>query len=186
MRITGGRLRGLTLATVGKGDPKAALRPTPDRVRESLFSILTHGPWGDVIEDARTLDLFAGTGALGLEALSRGAAHATFIDKGRAARALILQNIERARAEADTRFLFRDATRFGPADAPGASLVFCDPPYGKGLGGKALSAARAAGWIEEGALAILEDRARAEAPEGFRLEETRSYGDTTLTFLVAE
>ena len=186
MRITGGRLRGLTLASVGKGDPKAALRPTTDRVRESLFSILTHGPHGDVLTGARVLDLFAGTGALGLEALSRGAVHATFIDKGRAARALILQNIERARAEAETRFLFRDATRFGPADAPGASLVFCDPPYGRGLGGGALTAARTAGWIAPGALAVLEDRGRAEPPEGFTLADTRSYGDTTLSFLHAE
>ena len=186
MRITGGKFSGLALASLGKGDPGAHLRPTTDRVRESLFSILTHGPFGDALSDARVLDLFAGTGALGLEALSRGASHVTFIDKGRVARKLILQNIERARAEAQTRFLLRDATRFGPADAPGATLVFCDPPYGRDLTAKALISARDAGWIAPGARVVSEDRDNTEAPHGFRLEDTRRYGDTVLSFLVAD
>lgn len=185
MRITGGRLKGLSLAPLGKGDLDARLRPTSDRVRESLFSILRHGPFGDVVSGARVLDLFAGSGALGLEALSRGAAHVTFIEKGRVGRDLIRRNIELARAETQTRLLKRDATRFGPADEPGSTLVFCDPPYGRGLGIRALSAARAAGWIATEALAVLEDSDSPEPPSGFVLGDRRRYGDTVLSFLIA-
>jgi len=183
MRIVGGRLRGLGLAPVGKGDAERHLRPTADRVRESLFNLLAHGNSGDPVRGAQVLDLFAGTGALGLEALSRGASFVTFIDNGRVARKLIAANILRAKAEAETRVLHRDATRPGPADSPPATLVFLDPPYGRNLGEKALSAALSGGWIAPAALVVWEERGEQPAPEGFRLRDARRYGETCLTFL---
>ena len=114
MRIIGGQFRGLHLAPVGDGDPKAHLRPTSDRVRESIFNLLINGGHGDPITGARVLDLFAGTGALGLEALSRGAAQATFVDDGTAARALLRRNIELTRTGGVTDVWRRDATKMGP------------------------------------------------------------------------
>ena len=146
MRIVGGRFRGLGLAAVGKGDPAAHLRPTSDRVRESLFNLLINGALGDVVEDAVVLDLFAGTGALGLEALSRGATFVTFVENGRTGARLIAENIGKTRVADEARHLKCDATRLPEAERP-ASLIFLDPPYGKGLGAKALASARARGWV---------------------------------------
>lgn len=186
MRIVGGRFRGIGLAPVGKGDPTAHLRPTSDRVRESLFNILAGGRFGDAVTDARVLDLFAGTGALGLEALSRGATTATFVDSGAAALGLLRANIARTRTEAATTVRAGDATRLGRCAEPGFDLVFLDPPYGKGLGGRALLAARGDGWIAPGALIVWEDDAPQAAPEGFRTLDTRRYGDTHVTFLRAD
>ena len=172
MRIVGGRLKGLQLAGLGKGDAAAHLRPTADRVRESLFNILAnHG----LPEGAVVLDLFAGTGALGLEALSRGAAYATFVDTGAKAQALLRANVAKARAEAETRILARDATRLGPAEKP-ATLVFLDPPYGKGLGARALASALAGGWLAPGAMIVWEEATPQTPPEGFRLLDGRRYG----------
>ncbi len=138
MRIVGGRHRGVTLADVGAGDPAAHLRPTTDRVRESLFNLLAHGPYGDPPppQGRRVLDLFAGTGALGLEALSRGAESATFVDSGAAALALLRRNL--AKLGSDGNILARDATRLGRNPGPAFDLVFLDPPYGQGLGEKAI------------------------------------------------
>lgn len=178
-------MRGLALAQVGKGDPARALRPTSDRVRESLFNTLEHGGFGDPVPGAVVLDVFAGTGALGLEALSRGAARATFIEDGRAALALLTQNIRKARAEGETTVLRRSALKPGPAGEP-ATLVFLDPPYGKGLGQKALAALSAEGWIAPSALIVWEERGAQEPPAGFRLVETRSYGETAITIMEAE
>lgn len=183
MRIIGGRFRGTALAAVGKGDPGAHLRPTSDRVRESLFNVLQGGRHDDPVTGARVLDLFAGTGALGLEALSRGADHATFVENGRAALTLLRQNIAKTRSEADTNVAARDATRLGPREGPGFTLVFLDPPYGKDLGERALSAAAANGWIAPGAMIVWEDSAPKEALAGFSHLETRRYGDTHITFL---
>src|SRR3954464_11268490 len=134
MRIVGGRLRGRALAP-----PKSqAIRPTADRLRQALFNILTH-PYGDPITGARVLDLFAGTGALGLEAISRGAAFALFVDDGTEARALLRENVQTLGLAAVTRIFRRDATQLGPAHPlEPFSLIFLDPPYGKGLGEKAL------------------------------------------------
>ena len=185
MRIIAGRWRGLRLAEVGRGDTGAHLRPTSDRVRESLFNLLQNGRQGDRVADAHVLDLFAGTGALGLEALSRGAAHATFIDKGRAAGKLLTENIAKTRSQDQTTVLTRDATAPGPCPAIPASLVFIDPPYGKELGELALTAAGAGGWIAPGALIVWEENAPVPAPPGFRLLDTRRYGDTHLTLLEA-
>lgn len=178
MRIVGGAFRGLALAALGKGDPGAHLRPTSDRVRESLFSILTAGAQGDVVTDARVLDLFAGTGALGLEALSRGAAEAVFVDDGQKARALLRENIDKTRTGGRTKVFRRDATRLGPCPGAPFDLVFLDPPYGKGLGELALNAAEIGGWIAPGALIVWEEGAVVSAPEGFTEVDRRRYGDT--------
>ena len=185
MRIIAGDWRGRALAALGKGDKGAHLRPTTDRVRESLFSMLGGGRFGDPIPGARVLDLFAGTGALGLEALSRGAGRATFVDDGRVALRLIRENIARCGAEARADVIARDATRLGANSGAQCSLVFCDPPYGKGLGEKALAAARAGGWIAPGALVVWEESAAVTAPEGLSLLDARRYGDTTITLLEA-
>lgn len=138
MRIIAGKHRGTILADVGAGDTAAHLRPTSDRVRESLFSMLTHL---SVIHDARVLDLFAGTGALGLEALSRGAGHVTFVENGRAGQKLIAQNIKKLRVEETAQVLRHDATALGSCTATPFDLVFLDPPYGKRMGQAALASA---------------------------------------------
>ncbi|MDX8352724.1 16S rRNA (guanine(966)-N(2))-methyltransferase RsmD [Cognatiyoonia sp. IB215182] len=181
MRIIGGTHRGSALASVGKGDVAAHLRPTSDRVRESLFNILQGGRFGDPISGARALDLFAGTGALGLEALSRGAAHVTFVDSGRVAQKLIRENIGKLGRQADTTLLQTDITRL-PLGAP-CQLIFLDPPYGQGLGIKALTTARAQGWIAPDALIVWEENTAQPAPDGFTSLDHRRYGDTWISFL---
>jgi 16S rRNA (guanine966-N2)-methyltransferase len=181
MRIVGGRLRGRALA----GPKSAAIRPTADRLRESLFNILAHA-YGDPVSGARVLDLFAGTGALGLEALSRGAAFALFVDDGAEARALLRQNVEALGLGGTTRIFRRDATRLGLAHpVEPFSLVFLDPPYGKGLAEKALASAREGGWLAPGALILVEEAADAAftTPDGFEEAERRRYDDTEFVVL---
>lgn len=185
MRIIAGNHRGLTLASVGKGDAGAHLRPTTDRVRESLFNLLLNGGYDHPVSDARVLDLFAGTGALGLEALSRGAAHVTFVDDGVKSRALIRENVEKCRAMGVTKLYRRDATRLGENRGAPFSLIFLDPPYGKGLGQLALAAARDGGWIAPGALIVWEENAVQETPDGFEMLDQRRYGDTFISILRA-
>jgi len=185
MRIIAGTHRGLTLASVGKGDEGAHLRPTADRVRESLFNVLTGGRFGDPVSSARVLDLFAGTGALGLEALSRGAAHATFVDNGRKAQHLIRENIARARRQSDASLITRHACRLPENTGAPCTLVFLDPPYGKGLGEQALTAAQAGGWVAPGALIVWEENTAQTAPAGFTLLDQRRYGDSWITLLRA-
>lgn len=185
MRIVAGRYRGRRLASVGKGDPGAHLRPTTDRVREALFNTLAGGRFGDPFEGARVLDLFAGTGALGFEALSRGAVHATFVESGRKAQALIRENARMLDAGSEMALIGRDATRLGPAPDAAARLVFLDPPYGMGLGGRALEGALAGGWIAPGALIVWEEAAPQSPPPGFALLEARAYGDTHVTLMEA-
>ncbi|WP_071796089.1 16S rRNA (guanine(966)-N(2))-methyltransferase RsmD [Natronohydrobacter thiooxidans] len=185
MRIIGGRARGLTLAEVGAGDVQAHLRPTSDRVREAIFNLLINS-LGVPLDGARVLDLFAGTGALGLEALSRGAAHATFVDDGVTARALLRQNIEKMRAMGITKLYRRDATDLGANHGAGFTLVFLDPPYGKGLGQAALASARAGGWLAPGATVVWEEAAPQLPPPGFTPLDQRRYGETHVTFLRVE
>ncbi|WP_425092859.1 16S rRNA (guanine(966)-N(2))-methyltransferase RsmD [Tropicimonas sp. S265A] len=183
MRIISGRYGGRRLAQLGKGDASAHLRPTPDRVREALFSSLRAGAYGDPITGARVLDLFAGTGALGLEALSRGAAHVTFVENGRVALGLLADNIRMLDVASQTRVLRCDARRRGDTpDAP-FDLIFLDPPYGKGLGGPALALP---GWIAPGALVVWEDAQPQDPPPGFALRDQRRYGDTHITVLEAD
>ncbi|MBU3731441.1 MAG: 16S rRNA (guanine(966)-N(2))-methyltransferase RsmD [Beijerinckiaceae bacterium] len=178
MRIIAGKFKGRTLATPSS----QAVRPTSDRLRESIFNILTHAH-DDVIEGARVLDLFAGTGALGIEALSRGAAHALFVDDSTEGRGLLRENVERLGLGGVTKVFRRDATKLGPCHphAP-FSLVFCDPPYRKGLGEQALAAARAGGWLLPDALIVFEEAAEAAVtlPEGFEEVDRRAYGDTQI------
>jgi len=181
MRIVGGRLRGRAIAA----PTSQAIRPTADRLRESLFNILVHA-YDDPIAGARVLDLFAGTGALGFEAASRGAAFVLFIDDGAEARALLRENVEALGLGAVTRIFRRDATRLGAAHplAP-FSLAFLDPPYGKGLAEEALASARAGGWLTADALVVAEEATSAEfaAPEGFEELERRTYDDTQIVIL---
>jgi 16S rRNA (guanine966-N2)-methyltransferase len=164
MRVVGGRLRGRVL----QGPRSDVIRPTSDRLRETIFNILAHGLGkhgieGDVVTDARVLDLFAGTGALAIEALSRGAAYAVLVDEGIEARGLQRGHVEALGLGGISRILRRDATKLGPATPfEPFTLVFCDPPYGKGLGERALRSALDGGWLAPGAIVILEERAGLE------------------------
>jgi 16S rRNA (guanine966-N2)-methyltransferase len=185
VRIIGGRARGLHLAPVGDGDASAHLRPTSDRVREAIFNLLINGGYGDPVTEARVLDLFAGTGALGLEAISRGAASAMLVDDGAAARALIRRNVELMRAGEAVTYLRRDATRLETAMGAGFDLVFLDPPYGKGLGEAALHSAQKGGWLAPEALIIWEESTAPLVPDGFLQHDQRRYGDTLVTILRA-
>ncbi len=183
MRIVGGSYRGRPLAA-----PRSqAIRPTSDRVREAVFNVLQHG-LGCRLEGARVLDLFAGTGALGLEALSRGAAFCVFVEESAEGRGLIRGNVEAMGLEGRTRILRRDATSLGAAGtlAP-FGLVFADPPYGRGLAEAALGSARQGGWILPGAICLVEEAAAAifRPGEGFETLKERRYGDTVIRFLKA-
>ncbi len=180
MRIIAGNFRGRALASVGKGDAGAHLRPTTDRVRESLFNVLNHQI---DIDGLHVLDLFAGTGALGLEALSRGAAHVTFVDDGRIAHGLIRKNIDLTGSRDQTTLIRRDATRLGENAGDACDLVFLDPPYGKDLGQKALAAATKGGWLAQDALIVWEENAPMIAPNGFTLHDARKYGDTCISLM---
>ena len=181
MRVVGGRLRGRTLAA-----PKTqAIRPTADRLREALFNILLHA-YDDPITGARVLDLFAGTGALGIEAASRGADFVLFIDESAEARALLRENVAALGLGGTSRIFRRDATKLGPVHplAP-FSLVFVDPPYGQALATKALASARAGGWLAPDALIVVEEAVKAQfaGPEGLTELERRRYDDTEFVFL---
>jgi 16S rRNA (guanine966-N2)-methyltransferase len=180
MRVVGGRLRGRTLA----GPKSPAIRPTADRLRESLFNILVHA-YDDPITGARVLDLFAGTGALGIEALSRGASFALLVDDSAEARALIRENVAAFGLGGVTRIFRRDATKLGPAHpVEPFSLAFLDPPYGQELAAPALIAARDGGWFKPGALIVVEEAAKSAfaPPPGFSKLERRVYDDTEFVF----
>jgi 16S rRNA (guanine966-N2)-methyltransferase len=181
MRVVGGSLRGRTLAA-----PKSqSIRPTADRLREALFNILVHA-YDNPVEGARVLDLFAGTGALGIEALSRGAAFALFVDDGAEARALLRENVATLGLGGTSRIFRRDATKLGPAHpVEPFSLAFLDPPYGKGLAEQALASARAGGWLVPDALIVIEEAKKSAfaAPEGFAEIERRAYDDTEFVVL---
>ena len=180
MRVVGGRFRGRTLA----GPKSDAIRPTSDRLRETIFNVLAHG-YGDPVEGARVIDLFAGTGAMGIEALSRGAAFCLFVDEGAQARGLIRDNVESLGLGGATRLFRRDATRMGAAGQnPPASLVFCDPPYGKDLAPRALKSCADGGWLSPGALVVVEEAQGSSValPFGFEEVERRDYGETTVLF----
>jgi 16S rRNA (guanine966-N2)-methyltransferase len=183
MRIIGGRHSGRAL--IGPKSGSLAIRPTSDRMRESLFNILAHSH-GDDLEGARLLDLFAGTGAFSFEAVSRGAAFALMVDDGAEARGLQRANQEALGLGGATRIFRRDATRLGPlAGMEPFTLVFCDPPYRKGLGERALASAREGGWLAPGALVLWEEAADMplQPPDGFTLDDRRVYGDSQVLFL---
>jgi 16S rRNA (guanine966-N2)-methyltransferase len=177
MRIVAGRFRGRAIAA-----PKhEGLRPTSDRVRESVFNVLEHGIDDFAVSGARVVDLFAGTGALGLEALSRGAAFCLFVEDSAQARALIRDNIEAMQLTGVARIFRRDATKLGPAGTlEPFALAFLDPPYGKGLAELGLSALAEGGWLVENAIVVVEERAGTDIalPEAFTELDRRTYGDT--------
>ncbi|MFT3732045.1 MAG: 16S rRNA (guanine(966)-N(2))-methyltransferase RsmD [Hyphomicrobium sp.] len=182
MRVVAGRFRGRALQV----PDDMSIRPTSDRVRESLFNILAHGVEGFSLNGARVIDLFAGTGALGIEAVSRGAAYCLFVEDAPEARALIRKNVEALGLTGETRIFRRDATDLGPAgNMEPYDLAFLDPPYGKGLGEKALAVLAEGKWLSPGAIAVLEERAGTAVaiPAAFELLDTRAYGDTEIRFL---
>lgn len=185
MRIVGGRLKGRALAPVGAGDAAAHLRPTADRVRESLFNKLLHGDFPP-LAGARVLDLFAGTGALGLEALSHGAERVLFVDEGAIARGLIRANIERCGAIGQTKLYRRDATRLGENRGAPYGYVFLDPPYGSDLGPRALASARAGGWLAPAATIVWETGEALPPLDGATLLDAARYGQTHITLLRAD
>ncbi|HWA19127.1 MAG TPA: 16S rRNA (guanine(966)-N(2))-methyltransferase RsmD [Devosia sp.] len=181
MRIVAGKFRGKQL-TSPEDD---SIRPTADRVRESVFNILA-SRLGPSFDGLRVLDLFAGTGALGLEALSRGAANVIFVDTGAEARGLIRDHIEAFGAGGVAKLLRRDATNLGPAGTMGpVDLVFLDPPYGKSLGEKALAALKEGGWLKRETLLVLEESrdVALDLPATYTIEDRRDYGAATVYFI---
>jgi len=181
MRIVAGKFRGKALTSPSDD----SIRPTSDRARESIFNILG-SRLGPVLDSKRVLDLFAGTGALGLEALSRGAAHVTFVDIGAESRGLIRDHIQAFGVAGITKLLRRDATALGKPGTFGQfDLVFLDPPYHQGLGEKALAELATNGWLAPGATIVWEESADAEItiPDGFSLDDSRTYGAASVRFL---
>jgi 16S rRNA (guanine966-N2)-methyltransferase len=183
MRIVGGRLKGRAL----KAPETRDIRPTSDRLREAVFDILAHR-YAGAPEGARVVDLFAGSGALGLEALSRGAGFALLVDNGAEARALLRANVEALALGGVTRIWRADATKLGRAPAgPPFTLAFLDPPYDKGLASAALDSLVAGGWLASEALVVVEESASAELalPAALMPLDERTYGDTKILFLSA-
>jgi 16S rRNA (guanine966-N2)-methyltransferase len=183
MRIIAGRLKGRALQSPASQD----IRPTSDRLREAIFNVLAHA-YDDPVEGAAVIDLFAGTGAMGLEALSRGAKRVLFVDDGTQARALIRANVEAFGLGGATKVFRRDATKLGQAPAGDRfALAFLDPPYGKGLVEPALIALRDGGWLLPEALVIAEEAADAQltVPDGLTQLEQRVYGDTQVLIMRA-
>ena len=183
MRIVAGNFRGRVL----KGPSSNAIRPTSDRLRESIFNILVHA-YGDPITGARVLDLFAGTGALALEAMSRGAKYALLVEEAAEARGLIRDNVEMLSLTGATRIFRRDASKLGDmGPIEPFDLVFCDPPYGKGLAEKSLESARHGKWLSPSALVVVEEAVKPgfKTPDGFEELERRGYDDTEIIFVRA-
>ncbi|HEX4408698.1 MAG TPA: 16S rRNA (guanine(966)-N(2))-methyltransferase RsmD [Xanthobacteraceae bacterium] len=181
MRVVGGKFRGRPLA----GPKSQSIRPTADRLRESLFNILVHA-YDDPADGARVLDLFSGTGALGIEAASRGAAFVLFVDDGAEARALLRENTAAFGLGGTSKIFRRDATNLGEAyPVEPFSLAFLDPPYGKNLATAALTSARTGGWLTPDALVVVEEATKAAfaAPDGFSELERRAYDDTEFIIL---
>jgi 16S rRNA (guanine966-N2)-methyltransferase len=180
MRIVAGRFRGRAIAAPSD----FSIRPTSDRTREAVFNMLAAR---DRIEGARVIDLFAGTGALGLEAMSRGSSFALFIEESAQGHGLLRANIEALGLQGSTRIFRRDATDLGiPGTMEPFDLAFADPPYGKGLGERAATSLATGGWLKQGAMLVLEERASSapSALEGFTLMEQRRFGDTTIGFFM--
>jgi 16S rRNA (guanine966-N2)-methyltransferase len=184
MRIVSGDFRGKALAT----PPGQGTRPTSDRARQAIFNILEHAAWSPGVRDARVIDLFAGSGALGFEALSRGAAFCLFVETDEDARGAIRENVDALHLFGRTRVHRRDATNLGQrpgADGPAFDLAFLDPPYAKGLGEVALERLAAGAWLAPGAIVVFE-RGVGEPPfevAGFTPLDARDYGAARVHFL---
>ena len=186
MRITGGKFGGRSL--VAPRDER--VRPTSDKVRQAIFNILLHNDFGTALEGARAADLFAGTGALGIEALSRGAAFCLFVDDAAESRALIRENVEALALTGSCKIWRRDATKLGPIAASAGGpfdLVFLDPPYRKGLIAPALASLREGRWLSDGAILVAEIAEDEDIPptDGFTRLDERAYGETRVLFLRA-
>lgn len=182
MRIVGGKYKGRPIAAPKSND----IRPTKDRTRESLFNILTHS-YSDHLENGRVLELFAGTGAVGFEALSRGAKYTLFVETGIEGRGLLRQNIDNLAVQGCTRVFRRDATKLGPRGTiEKFDILFADPPYGQGLGEKAIIAAADHDWLIDDAAVILEEHSDIEPnlDKRFQLQDTRSFGETRMWFYI--
>ena len=180
MRIVGGKFKGRGLKTPSS----SIVRPTSDRLRETVFNILAHA-YDHACEGARVIDLFAGTGALGIEALSRGATLALFVDDSNEGRALLRANTEALGLGGITRIMRRDATKLGPMPPQEPfNLVFLDPPYGRDLAPRALVSLKEGAWLTDGALCVVEEEADAqvELPRGFTMLDKRETGDTQVVF----
>ncbi len=181
MRIIAGRFRGVSLPS-----PRSmSVRPTSDKVRGAIFNILAHSVPDFSLEGARVLDLFAGTGALGFEALSRGASFCLFVDHGAEARGLIRQTIDALGLAREAKLFRRSAEHLGAAGSMEPfDLVFADPPYGKGLAEQALAGVASGGWLKRGAVAVIEEDAetRPVLPSSFEPFDARIYGGTSITF----
>ena len=179
MRIVGGKFKGRALS----GPSSTTTRPTSDRVRESIFNILAHGIPDFEMQGVRVLDLFAGTGALGLEALSRGAKFCQFVDEGTEARGVIRRNADALGTIGLCKIWRRDAAKLGPC-APQSpyGLVFCDPPYSRGLGERALASLLDGGWLTQGAVVVLEEAENAsiDTIAGLDRIDRRTYGGTAV------
>ena len=182
MRVIGGNLKGRRLSTFKTVANATNLRPTTDRIKESLFNILFGGKFDLMIEQARILDIFAGTGALGLEAISRGAKACTFIEKNKVCLRVLHANISICDAKNQTSIKIFDATEFPLNSGQPYDLVFLDPPYRKSLGEAAIKSALASNWISDNALVVLEEGEQKNFLDGFKLEDARIYGDTILHF----
>lgn len=184
MRIVSGDFRGKTLIT----PDGSATRPTSDRARQAIFNILEHAAWSPGVRDRRVIDLFAGSGALGFEALSRGASFCLFVETDEAARGAIRDNVEAMGLFGRTRVHRRSATDLGVkpgADGPAFDLAFLDPPYAKGLGEQALEKLTAGGWLAPDAIVVFESGA-SEPPfvaTDFEPLDVRDYGAARVTFL---
>jgi len=182
MRVIGGSLKGRRLSAIKQQGNMTSLRPTTDRIKESLFNILSGGKFDIKMEKARILDIFAGSGALGVEAISRGAKSCTFIEKNKACIRLLDTNLKICNIKNQTNIKTFDATAFPLNLGKPYDLVFVDPPYRKSLGEAAVRSALASNWISENALIVLEEGEEKNSLEGFKLEDKRKYGNTILHF----
>ncbi|HTX48363.1 MAG TPA: 16S rRNA (guanine(966)-N(2))-methyltransferase RsmD [Caulobacteraceae bacterium] len=184
MRIVAGTFRGRPLVA-----PKGhSVRPTAERARQAMFNILEHAAWSPGVEDARVIDLFAGAGGLGLEAISRGAAFCRFVELDETALGAIRANAASLGVADKVAIDRRDGARLSArpiGGQPPFDLAFVDPPYGKGLGETALRALASGGWLEPGAIVVLERgwREGAETPEGYGLLDERLWGAARVSFL---
>lgn len=184
MRIIGGINKGRNLVGLGKGDPSAHLRPTSDRVRESIFNLIIGGRFGNKLENCHILDLFAGTGALGLEAISRGAKSVIFVDNGQQAIKLLRKNISICDVGNKAQIIKTDATKKLPTLSKNSfDTVFIDPPYGKGLGQKALKILKECQLLNKETLIILEEGQQINSVESFSIKDCRRYGSSYAHFL---
>ena len=185
MRIIAGIFKGISLNVVNNVGLESDLRPTTDRVRENIFNILSGGRFDDPLTNARVLDLFSGTGALGIEALSRGASNITFVEKNPKACKLIQKNIDLTGVGTQVRIINTNALALKINSNSPFNLIFLDPPYGKGWGSEALKNAYNTGWIAKNALVVWEENSIQIAPDGFLLVHNKSYGNSKVTFLRA-